>query len=172
MSKFDGSEDDWVSNWDGSQGNSKYQDSFATQAEHIYRLGATDAEAAEFFKVSTGTIHSWARRYPAFAAALRTGKDEPDERVVRSLYQRAIGYVVETGKVVMVDGKPEFFKYREHVQPDTTACIFWLKNRRPQEWREKSEVFFKHDAGAMSDDELAKIIEGELGPKKLQIKSN
>ena len=50
--------------------------------------------------------------------------------------------------------------------------IFWLKNRRPQEWREKSEVFFKHDAGAMSDDELAKIIEGELGPKKLQIKSN
>ena len=91
---------------------------------------------------------------------------------MRSLYQRAIGYVVETGKVVMVDGKPEFFKYREHVQPDTTACIFWLKNRRPQEWREKSEVFFKHDAGAMSDDELAKIIEGELGPKKLQIKSN
>ena len=100
------------------------------------------------------------------------GKDEPDERVVRSLYQRAIGYVTETTKVMMVGGKPEIITYKEQVPPDTTAMIFWLKNRRPQEWREKSEVFFKHDAGAMSDDELAKIIEGELGPKKLQIKSN
>ena len=49
MSKFDGSEDDWVSDWSGDNRGSKYQDSFATQAEHIYRLGATDAEAAEFF---------------------------------------------------------------------------------------------------------------------------
>ena len=100
------------------------------------------------------------------------GKDEPDERVVRSLYQRAVGYTIEQNKIVMVGGKPEIVTYKEHVPPDTTSMIFWLKNRRPAEWREKSEVFYKHDAGAMSDDELAKIIAGEQGPKKNQIRSN
>lgn len=61
-----------------------------------------------------------------------------DDRVERSLYQRAVGYQADAVKIFMPAGaaEPVYAPYRENVQPDTTAAIFWLKNRRKEQWRD------------------------------------
>jgi hypothetical protein len=70
--------------------------------------------------------------------SVRLGKKEVDERVERSLYQRAVGYSYETVKVFLPYGSkgPVYAPYVEHVPPDTTAAIYWLKNRNPAQWRD------------------------------------
>ena len=118
---------------------SKYTQEFAVQAGKLCAFGATDADLADFFDVSVRTIPRWAAEYPEFCQALKAGKSAADDRVERSLYQRALGYSHEAVKIFMPAGsrEPVYATYTEHYPPDTTACIFWLKNRRPEEWREK-----------------------------------
>ena len=121
---------------------SKYQSAFAKQAEKLCQLGATDIEVADFFDVDVRTIYRWKHEHAAFCQALNVGKDKADERVVNSLYQRAIGYEQDAVKIFMPANAaaPVYAPYREKVAPDTTAAIFWLKNRDPEKWRDKQEV--------------------------------
>lgn len=116
-----------------------YKEEFAKQAEKLCRLGATDADLADFFEVNTSTIWRWSSRHEEFCNALKNGKDAADDRVERSLYQRAIGYEHDAVKIFQDKGEPLIVPYREKMAPDTTACIFWLKNRRKGEWRDKIE---------------------------------
>jgi len=117
---------------------SSYKSEYAEQARKLYKLGATDAEVAEFFGVSVRTIYRWQQSHEAFCHALKADKEPADERVKRSLYHRAVGYSYEAVKIFMPAGAtaPVYAPYTEHVPPDTTAAIFWLKNRRPDEWRD------------------------------------
>lgn len=117
---------------------SKYTEEFAVQAEKLCKLGATDKDLADFFKVSLPTIWRWQTQHPEFCSALKVGKAEADDRVERSLYHRANGYSFPAVKVFMPAGAsgPVYAPITEHVPPDTTACIFWLKNRRPELWRD------------------------------------
>lgn len=80
--------------------------------------------------------------HEAFRGAIKAERAVADDRVERSLYQRALGYERDAVKVFLPAGseKPIYAFYKEHVPPDTTAMIFWLKNRRPAEWRDKHEV--------------------------------
>lgn len=118
---------------------SDYRDEFVKQAEKLAALGATDMEVADFFDVDVRTIYRWKHDHEDFCQALNVGKERADERVVNSLYQKAVGYEQDAVKIFMPAGAPEpvYAPYRERVAPDTTAAIFWLKNRRPAEWREK-----------------------------------
>ena len=77
-----------------------------------------------------------------FSAALKKGKGEANSRVERSLYHRPVGYSYDAVKIFMPAGKdrPVIVPYREHVPPDTVACIFWPKDRQREEWRDKQEV--------------------------------
>jgi hypothetical protein len=77
-----------------------------------------------------------------------------DERVERSLYQRAVGYEQEEVKIFMPGGAedPVYAPFRAKIAPDVTAGIFWLKNRRGDSWRDKHDV----EHGITSD--LAAII--------------
>lgn len=110
-------------------------------AQGLAKGGATDLEIADAIGIAMATFYSWASRYPDFAEALKLGKSPTDERVVRSLYRRAIGYTFDALKIqVLRDGSVVKVPYREHVAPDTTACIFWLKNRDRDNWRDKQEV--------------------------------
>lgn len=120
---------------------SLYQDAFAKQAEKLSALGATDIEIADFFEVDVRTIYRWKHDHEEFCQALNVGKTKADERVVNSLYQRAVGYEQEAVKIFMPAGAPApvYAPYREKIAPDTTAAIFWLKNRQPAEWRDKQE---------------------------------
>lgn len=139
---------------------SGYQPEFAKQAQKLCQLGATDKELADFFEVSDRTIYRWQTQFPEFCQALKAGKEAADERVERSLYHRATGYTFESEKVFQFQGSIVRADTKEHVPPDTTAMIFWLKNRRPEAWRDKTEVHHKHSVDQMSDDDLARIAAG------------
>lgn len=141
---------------------SPYKKEFAKQAEKLCILGATENDLANFFEVVGSTIRKWAIEHPEFSAALKDGRGVADNRVERSLYHRAVGYSHEAVKIFLPrgSGEPIYAPYVEHVPPDTTACIFWLKNRRKDLWRD----VHKHEHGAagefdkMTDDELRKDI--------------
>ena len=120
-----------------------YRPEYVGQAEKLAQLGATDMQMADFFGVSEQTLNAWKNRYPNFLASLKLGKDQADERVVNSLYRKAVGYEFDSVKIFCTkDGGVTKVPFREIVPPDTTACIFWLKNRRKEEWRDKQEVGF------------------------------
>lgn len=117
---------------------SKYDPKFAKQVEKLCALGATDAELADFFGVSTVTLNAWKVEHPEFLSALKGSKEVYDDRVERSLRSRALGYSYDAVKFHVVKGKVIQTAYREHVPPDVTACIFWLKNRKKDEWRDRT----------------------------------
>lgn len=106
------------------------------QARKLCEFGATDKELADFLKVDVATIYRWKASNAKFREALKAGKDAADERVEKSLYHRAIGYSHEAVKIFQYEGAAVEVPYTEHYPPDTTAAIFWLKNRRRSEWRD------------------------------------
>jgi hypothetical protein len=114
-----------------------YKPEYAKQAEKLCALGATDVELADFIEVEVRTIYRWKSEHDKFCQALKVGKDVADERVVRSLYARANGYEHDEVDIRVVSGEIVQTPIRKHYPPDTTAAIFWLKNRRKDEWRDK-----------------------------------
>lgn len=155
----------------------KYQPSFAEQAAQRCAMGATNADLADFFGVAISTVKLWAVQHEEFSAALKVGKEQADQQVERSLYQRAVGYTFDSEKVLTVKGEVVRVPIREHVAPDVTAQIFWLKNRQPERWREKQQVELSGEVKTgfdpkafekLTEDELlrlrdlaAKMVEGE-----------
>lgn len=123
-----------------------YDPDYARMAQAHCRLGATDAELADLFDVNTATIRSWMGRHKDFAEAVKSGIMESfSPRVVRSLAQSAIGYSVDTEEVkITKDGDEVRYKVRKHYPPNVTACIFWLKNRDPENWRDVQDHILKH----------------------------
>ena len=143
-----------------------FKQEYIQLAENYALLGATDAEIAEFFSVSEQTLNSWKKKFPQFLESLKKGKSAGDSNVASKLYNRAIGYDCKATKIVTYEGKvTDQVEYVEHYPPDTTAAIFWLKNRQPGKWRDKKEVENQVKLGdeleSMSDEELAAIIRGE-----------
>lgn len=122
---------------------SAYRKEFAQQAKKITLLGATDMDLADFFGVAISTINLWKLKHPEFSESLKVGKDSADERVISSLYHRAIGYSHPEVDIRAVDGVIVQTPLTKHYPPDTTAAIFWLKNRRKEEFRDKVDV--NHD---------------------------
>jgi hypothetical protein len=120
----------------------KFKPEYVEQARKLCLLGATDQEMADFFDVEVRTIYRWKAESDKFCQAQKSGKHEADERVERSLYQKAVGYEQEEVKIFLPAGAvaPVYAPYRAKIAPDTTACIFWLKNRRSQEWRDRQQV--------------------------------
>lgn len=118
----------------------KYRPEMADQAEKLCRLGATDAEIADFFDVSERTINNWKADHPEFLQSIKRGKIQADAEVADRLFQRACGYSHGDEKIFVSEGQVVRAATVKHYAPDSTACIFWLKNRRPAQWRDKVEV--------------------------------
>ena len=140
---------------------SVYLDEYAGQAAKLAALGATDIEVADFFDVDVRTIYRWKHDHEEFCQALNVGKAKADERVINSLYQKAVGYEQDAVKIFMPANaeEPVYAPYREKIAPDTTAAIFWLKNRKPADWRDKSEV----DQNMSGEMEINVTIGGNAG---------
>lgn len=119
-----------------------YRAEFAEQAAKLCILGATDMELADFFGVDVRTIYRWKLDHDEFCQAVRAGKEACDDRVERSFYNRSVGYTYDAVKIFMPAGaaEPIYAPYREHVPPDPGAALNWLKNRRPETWRDKTVV--------------------------------
>lgn len=118
---------------------SKYKPAFVEQAAKLAALGATDREMADFFAVNEATLNRWKLEHQDFCASLKAAKEQADNRVERSLYNRAVGYSFDSEKVFHFQGAITRAPVVEHVSPDVTACIFWLKNRQPEQWRDKPD---------------------------------
>ena len=119
---------------------SKYRPEFVTQAEKLCKLGATDLEVADFFGINVATLYRWKGEHDEFCEALKSGKEASDNRVERSLFYRATGYEHDEVDIRVVMNQIVKTPIRKFYPPDTTAAIFWLKNRKPAEWRDKQEL--------------------------------
>lgn len=122
---------------------SKFDERYIDEAEKLTMLGLTDAQVAVIWGISVVTLHAWQKKEPRLYEALKKGKSAADGVVAASLFHRAKGYSHPAVKILQFEGQPIEVPYTEHYPPDTTACIFWLKNRRPDLWRDKTEVLNK-----------------------------
>jgi hypothetical protein len=116
---------------------SRYREEFVDQSRKLCRLGATDKELADFFGVDVATVNRWKHQHAGFRDALKEGKSAADAEVADRLYQRALGFSHADTKIMQHDGAPVIVPTVKHYPPDVVACIFWLKNRRPDLWRDK-----------------------------------
>jgi hypothetical protein len=121
-------------------------------------LGATDEQLAEFFNVAKSTINLWKQKQPKFLDALKRGKVIADANVAHSLYRRATGYSHPETHVSNYQGEIIKTEITKHYPPDTTSCIFWLKNRQPDKWRDKVEV----NSSIKLDKETLDMIENQF----------
>lgn len=144
---------------------SSFQEEFCDQAEKLCRLGATDLDVADFFGVDVRTIYRWRLAHDSFRQSLNRGKDVADNAVEQSLLRRALGYSHDAVDIKAYRGQVIKTPYIEHHPPDTTACIFWLKNRRPNEWRDKQEFEHSGAIGQRTDDEIRRELE-EIGRRE------
>lgn len=99
--------------------------------------GLTDEQIADNLGVAASTLYEYKKKYPEFSEALKKGKDIADAQVVNALFKLATGFsyceetTTVTGEVVPI---------HRYSKPNTTAAIFWVKNRQPDKWRDKTEV--------------------------------
>ena len=117
-----------------------YKPEYADQAKKLCLLGATDKDLADFFGVCEATINNWKHDYPEFLESLKQAKAEADSRVERSLFERACGYEHPEDHIAVSGGTPVITPTVKHYPPDTTACIFWLKNRQSGKWRDTKDI--------------------------------
>ena len=103
-------------------------------------LGATDQKLAEFLNVTETTINNWKQNYPSFFESIKKGKEKADAKVAESLFKRATGFQYEETKEEYERGiLVKTTKTKKTITPETTAQIFWLKNRQTKIWRDKQK---------------------------------
>lgn len=132
----------------------KHKPEYNDQAYNYCLLGATDKDLATFFDVEEATINNWKKDHPEFFESLKAGKEDADAKVAQSLYKRAIGYKAEpeTKEEKDADGNIKSTTITtKSVGPDTTAAIFWLKNRKSKVWRDKHEIDHSGEVGIVFD---------------------
>lgn len=129
---------------------SSFNKEYVNQAFNYSLPGATDKDMAVFFGVSEQTLNSWKKKHPEFLESLKKGKEQADAEIASRLFHRAKGAIITTQQAF----KTKFVTYNDKGQrietesievvsllqeqpPDTTAAIFWLKNRNPSNWRDK-----------------------------------
>ena len=115
-----------------------YKPEYAAVAKALCKRGATDYELAQEFGVTTVTIWRWQGKHADFCNALKIEKAAYDDRVERSLAQRAIGYTYDSEKVFNSNGEILRADIVEHIPPDPGAAKLWLTNRRREDWADTS----------------------------------
>lgn len=102
------------------------------------RDGLTDEQIAHNMGISPKTLYEWKNKYGEICKSLKKGKEIVDIQVENALIKRALGYSYQEERVEISDkdGK-KVVQTIKHVPGDTTAQIFWLKNRRPDKFRDK-----------------------------------
>jgi len=106
------------------------------------KSGLSNADITRNLGITKDTFYQYIKKYPDFSDSLKRGQEITDFRVENALYKRAIGYTYEEiknrhdkdGNII------ETTITTKHVFPDVTACMFWLKNRKPMQWRERQDV--------------------------------
>ena len=121
-------------------------DTYPVLARQYARDGKTDEGIAAAFGINVATLYKWKNKYSELSNALKEGKHVVDAMVESQLFKRAMGYefdeiteeYIQIGQEKTPATKTKMV--RKQIAPDVTAQIFWLKNRKPGEWRDKQEV--------------------------------
>lgn len=108
--------------------------------EAYARDGLTDEQIAHNMGISPATLYNYKRDHLEILEALKKGKEVVDIQVENALLKRALGYSYEEKKVEVSEEGTKVTKTIKEVVPDTTAQIFWLKNRRSDRWRDKQDI--------------------------------
>ena len=117
------------------------------------RDGLSDEQIASNIGISTSTFYAWKSKYKEFSESIKRGKEPVDYEVENAMLKSARGYYVNVRKPIKVKtekqqagkGKVviehiEYVDEQIYIKPDVTAQIFWLKNRKPNRWRDRPEV--------------------------------
>lgn len=130
---------------------SPYKPEYGHFAKVLCKHGATDAGLAEAFGVTERTINAWKKAHSEdFLQPIKIGKDEANEHVKQALYSRACGYSHKDTKFASHEGViTDYEEYTKHYPPDTAACVFFLCNRDPENWKRNG------DEGGATDNDLA-----------------
>lgn len=105
------------------------------------RDGLTNKQISQNIGISEETLYKWIVKYTELSESLKRGKEVIDREVENALLKRALGYeYIETTREGIVSQLKVTKEVIKQVAPDVTAQIFWLKNRKPEDWREKKEV--------------------------------
>jgi hypothetical protein len=121
-------------------------DTFPLLAEGYAREGMIDKDIAAKLGISQTSFYEYLKKYPKFSEALNRGKVPVDIEVENALLQRAKGYEYEEKSTTYIDdgtGRPKIKEtktVKKFIPPDTTAQIFWLKNRKSKEWKDRQDV--------------------------------
>lgn len=116
------------------------------------RDGLTDDDIALKLGVNRTTLYDWKKKHPDISDALKRGKEVVDIEVENALFKRALGYkYTEVTRERVFNKENENYDFvvtkevTKEVVPDTTAQIFWLKNRKPEQWRDKQIIESKEN---------------------------
>lgn len=128
------------------------------------RDGLIDKDIAHNIGVGYSTLREWKKLYPEIGEALRKGKEVVDRIVENALYKSAIGFMQKikkpvrikeveydpkTGKKIRESEKWVQVEEEIYIAPQVTAQIFWLKNRKPDQWREKNDLTLTPSNGVL-----------------------
>lgn len=138
---------------------SAFRDHFPELVRVYAMLGMTDREMSEKLGVSEQTFNTWKKNKPGFLESLNAGKAPADATVAAKLFERACGYSHPHTDIKVIDNGIVKTEITKHYPPDTTAIIFWLKNRRPDLWRDKPAEEKTEDVA----DALMSLIKGLPG---------
>lgn len=150
------------------KGNGKYHEWITEEGllkiEGWARDGLTDENIAHNIGIAVSTLNNWKNRYVELMESLKRGKEVIDRQVENALLKRALGYEYEEVKMVVEKDEKGNEKKRQEkvikkVVPDVTAQIFWLKNRKPKEWRDRQNI---EHSGSINLDQRTKEIEEKL----------
>ncbi|MBN8200487.1 hypothetical protein [Bacillus sp. NTK034] len=108
------------------------------------RDGLTEEQIAYNMGIARQTLNEWKKKFTSISDTLKRGKEVVDRQVENALLKRALGYEFTE---VTIEGGVETKRVIKQIAPDTTAQIFWLKNRKPEEWRDKQNIEHSGDTG-------------------------
>lgn len=135
------------------------------------RDGLTEEQIAHNMGIRRSTLSEWKKKFPDILDSLKQGKEVVDREVENALLNKALGFrvtvkksykvkdiIYENGRKIKETEKIEMVDEEQYIPPDTTAQIFWLKNRKPNEWRDKREV----DVGGQDGNSLKVEFVGDV----------
>ncbi|MFG5393525.1 helix-turn-helix domain-containing protein [Enterococcus faecalis] len=130
--------------------------------------GLTDEQIAQNIGISRSTLNEWKKRFPDIKDTIKRGKEVVDRQVENALFKSAVGYeYTEITKELTDSGMKVTKRVTKQVAPNPTSAIFWLKNRKPDVWRDKKQtevsgsMQLNNPFENLTEEELRKLAESD-----------